>query len=586
MTYSSHDELSFRQRILQSETDAILDDPTFRRSPTLSKLLQFLVNEAIAGRGDTLKSYAVAVDALGRPDDYDPSSDSSARVQMTRLRKALESYYSKNAPTDKLCLYLQSGSYLIRLNEPSLAYPALYRLNADAAPVKAPDPPGFFLPKSFIPAAPDNQLKTSAFNMPLRWTWKNWRIALFVAVAATAVLIALFNFFKVKSGPEYISPVLTVMPIVDGGRPEVAALSAYLRSVFEDDLPRFKLARIRLVEDQAPSKEVGTEVENYRLNSRLVQDDEISATLFLNINDVKSDTVLWTRKVSLPLDPTKANAMIIPYLAEVNGPIGAIALHQTNLKHSSNESGYPCMLKYFEFIRTRAPGLEDRLAHCLEQPVNEDFIAATMMGIRGMFELERPASQKDFRAATARGTAFARQGINLDPNDAWSNFAMARLSYAAGDCVSALSYSVRTMEANANSPIFPAVLASLSPVCKNPNADKLLDQALITQSPLYIRSRLLLVQAAIYNNRPDAISRIKESELPETDLQKRYYYATETFIAASKGQTAEANKNWRFFIAVSDPDAATADAKMSSIIIIPAMRAQALDYLRDAGVIL
>lgn len=586
MTYSSHDELSFRQRILQSETDAILDDPTFRRSPTLSKLLQFLVNEAIAGRGDTLKSYAVAVDALGRPDDYDPSSDSSARVQMTRLRKALESYYSKNAPTDKLCLYLQSGSYLIRLNEPSLAYPTLYRLNADAAPFNAADVLEPIRPKSFTPAAPENQLKTSAFNMALRWTWKHWGIALFVAVVATALFIALFNFLKVNSGPEHVSPVITIMPIVDGGRPEVAALSAYLRSVFEDDLPRFKLARIRLVEDQAPSKEVVTEAEDYRLNTRLVQDDERSATLFLNINDVKSDTVLWTRKVSLPLDPTKANAMIIPFLAEVNGPIGAIALHQTNRRHSSNESGYPCMLKYFEFIRTRAPGLEDRLAHCLEQPVNEDFIAASMMGIRGMFELERPASQKDFRAATARGTAFARQGINLDPNDAWSNFAMARLSYAAGDCVSALSYSVRTMEANPNSPIFPAVLASLSPVCKNPNADKLLDQALITQSPLYIRSRLLLVQAAIYNNRPDAISRIKESELPETDLQKRYYYATETFIAASKGQTAEANKNWRFFIAVSDPDAATADAKMSSIIIIPAMRAQALDYLRDAGVIL
>jgi hypothetical protein len=63
----------------------------FQRSPALSGLLRYLIDETIAGRAKALKSFIVAVDALGRKKDFDSASDSSARVQMGRLRKTLES---------------------------------------------------------------------------------------------------------------------------------------------------------------------------------------------------------------------------------------------------------------------------------------------------------------------------------------------------------------------------------------------------------------------------------------------------------------------------------------------------------------
>lgn len=587
MTRSHNEELYLRERIIKTETSAILADPAFRRSPTLSKLLQFLVNETIQGRGETLKSYTLAVDALGRPNDYDPSSDSSARVQMIRLRKALESYYAKNRPTEKLCIYLQSGSYLVRLDEPAIAYPTLYRLNADAEGVEAADPLESLRPKKPpISLSPQPKPGPAGSAGTGAWQWKQWSVAALVAVIAVAAIVTIYGISNTKAIPAYASPVIKVMPVDDGDRPELAPLSAYLRSVYEGDLPSFKLARVRLVEDKQESSRTDRESESYRLNSRLVIDSPSRATLFLNIDDVQSDTVLWTRRITLPIDPAKTKTAIVPLLGEMSGPVGAIALHQTNLTRGIDDGGYPCLLKYFEYIRTRSPVFEERLASCLDKPVAEDHVAATLLGIRGMLELERPAAQKDFVAATARGLTLARQAVALDPNDAWANFAMARLAYAAQDCRSASVYTARTMEANPNSPIFPAVLASLSPVCKYPGAEQILDQALLTQSPLYIRSRLLLVQAAIYMNQPEKIALVKDSELPETNLQKRYYYATETFIAASKGRTEEANQNWQLFSAVSDPESTSADAKLSAIIIIPALRAYALDYLRDAGVIL
>jgi hypothetical protein len=86
-------------------------------------------------------------------------------------------------------------------------------------------------------------------------------------------------------------------------------------------------------------------------------------------------------------------------------------------------------------------------------------------------------------------------------------------------------------------------------------------------------------------NRPEKIALVKDSELPEANLQKRYYYATETFIAASKGRTAEAEQNWQLAGAVSDFKASSADARLSAIFVIPALRARALAYLRDADVV-
>ena len=97
----------------------------FQRSPALSGLLRYLIDETIAGRAKTLKSFIVAVDALGRKQDFDSASDSSARVQMGRLRKTLEIYYTQIASSAGGCIYLSPGSYVVHLESRARAYPKL-----------------------------------------------------------------------------------------------------------------------------------------------------------------------------------------------------------------------------------------------------------------------------------------------------------------------------------------------------------------------------------------------------------------------------------------------------------------------------
>lgn len=101
---------------MQRELASVLANPTFMRSPVLARLLTYLVGTTISGDAGKLKSYSVAVDGLGRSPEVDPQVDTYARVQVARLRKALDAVYGTAATAERAQrLTIDSGSYEVRL---------------------------------------------------------------------------------------------------------------------------------------------------------------------------------------------------------------------------------------------------------------------------------------------------------------------------------------------------------------------------------------------------------------------------------------------------------------------------------------
>ena len=86
------------------ERDRLLSDPEFARSPSMCKLLRFLVDYKLSGNSVPLKSYSIAVDALGRDADFDPQADSYPRVQMGRLRRMLDNFYLRKGGENRLTI--------------------------------------------------------------------------------------------------------------------------------------------------------------------------------------------------------------------------------------------------------------------------------------------------------------------------------------------------------------------------------------------------------------------------------------------------------------------------------------------------
>jgi hypothetical protein len=99
-------------------TDMVLDalervttSPGLRRSPQLTAFLSYVVHEELAGRGDRIKSYTIATDALGRASSFDPARDPIVRVEARRLRSELDGYYAGPGSSDPVRITVPTGSY-------------------------------------------------------------------------------------------------------------------------------------------------------------------------------------------------------------------------------------------------------------------------------------------------------------------------------------------------------------------------------------------------------------------------------------------------------------------------------------------
>ena len=96
----------------RAELHAVLESDLFVRSPALANLLSYLCERMLAGEGDRIKEYSLAVDVLGRPDTFDQEADSIVRVQVNRLRKRLTEFYEGEGATHRFHITIPVGHYV------------------------------------------------------------------------------------------------------------------------------------------------------------------------------------------------------------------------------------------------------------------------------------------------------------------------------------------------------------------------------------------------------------------------------------------------------------------------------------------
>lgn len=89
----------------------LLQSPNFDASSRSREFLLFVVEEALAGRGDHLNQTAIAVAVFGRTADFDAHLDPVVRVQAGRLRRSLERYYLLSDDVDATRIELIKGRY-------------------------------------------------------------------------------------------------------------------------------------------------------------------------------------------------------------------------------------------------------------------------------------------------------------------------------------------------------------------------------------------------------------------------------------------------------------------------------------------
>ena len=99
------------QKAIREQLDRILNSGPFHQAPRRQRFLKYIVSEALAGRGERLKGYNVALAVFDRAETFDPNVDPIVRLEAARLRDRLREYYEGDGQGDPIRIELPKGTY-------------------------------------------------------------------------------------------------------------------------------------------------------------------------------------------------------------------------------------------------------------------------------------------------------------------------------------------------------------------------------------------------------------------------------------------------------------------------------------------
>ena len=118
----------------------ILKSRPFAQSQRRRRFLEYVVDETLAGRGDRLKGYNIAVEVFERSEGFDPNVDPIVRVEAARVRDKLREYYDVEGQDDPVRIDLPKGSYTPQIefrmehaSEPAAAQPSAPQMAAQSS---------------------------------------------------------------------------------------------------------------------------------------------------------------------------------------------------------------------------------------------------------------------------------------------------------------------------------------------------------------------------------------------------------------------------------------------------------------------
>lgn len=97
--------------LVQQTLTEIFHSAPFRSSKQSQQLLQYIVDQTLAGHGELLKERLIGVNVFGRCPDYDTNEDPIVRARAGEVRKRLAQYYLGDGCQSAIRIEISPGSY-------------------------------------------------------------------------------------------------------------------------------------------------------------------------------------------------------------------------------------------------------------------------------------------------------------------------------------------------------------------------------------------------------------------------------------------------------------------------------------------
>lgn len=564
-------------RIIAEELERLLDSPMFVRSPVLSRLLQFLVEHRLRGGRSSPKAYAIATEALGRSEDFDPAVDSYPRVMVGRLRTLLDRYYADTPWVHRL--RVPQGSYEVVVQHRSAPPARSAEEPSDDHDVKA----------ATVPAGPGRPGRPGAAQRPHRESphYGRWVVAIIL------LAVALLALWTLRGGPGrlFVSapvavPLLEVSAPAAGNSPESRALARALDGKLRDGLRRFDL--VDLLSSKAPGS-TAPRTSDYRLDASLVRTVEGPVDVTLVLNRVADQRAIWSQQMRLSEQETPEFTRIEPVIAQVAGDYGVIVRDQVQRQPDNFSPGFPCLAQFNRMRQMRNTATAKQVDTCLRTTLKanpRDPVALTALSLLRYGDWQPQRMTPAGVAALTEARALALRAYESSPNSTAGLFAMARANFYAGNCAGGNSMGEAAIALNPYDPDMAGFLGLFKLACgQMPEGETLLRRSLELDASYPGVPAVTLAFILSQRGEQEEAQSVLD-QMPSPSNMEPQYLMVRSIVLARQGRVPEARALWRRLLEYTrQPADATPEKVLSRFIITPAVIQRASAALRDSGVV-
>lgn len=561
-------------RIIAEELQRLLESPMFTRSPVLSRLLQFLVEHRLRGGRSAPKAYAIATEALGRSEDFDPAVDSYPRVMVGRLRTLLDRYYAETP-------------WIHRLRVPQGSYEVVVQHRSSPPAARGTEgPDGDDDVKTAAAAIGGDAVPPTAASSG-GGRFGRWIVALLLLALAFLALWALRGEAPRLLGRDPVpEPLLEISAPESGNLPESRALARALDGRLRDGLRRFDLIDLlaaNAMGDAAPR------TADYRLDTSLVRTVDGVVDVTLVLNRVADQRAIWSQQLRLDHFDTPEFTAVEPVIAQLGGDYGVIVRDQIRRQPDNYAPGYPCLAQFNRLRQMRDPATAKRVDGCLRATIEanpRDPVALAALSLVRFGDWQPQRRTPAGREAFAEARALALRAYRENPNASAGQFAMARAHFYAGDCAGGIAMGDSARALNPFDADMAGFLGLFKVACDRAQEGEELLRRSLALDPSNPGVPAVALAFILSQRGEQAEAQAILDRMPSPTNLEPQYLMVRAVVLARQGEVEAARALWRRLLDhTRQPAEASPEQVLGRFMITPAVIARASAALRQSGVV-
>ena len=454
--------------------DRLVQSAAFRNAPQLSAFLSYIVSRTLSGHAHEIKGYTIAVEALGRPADFDPVADPIVRVEAGRLRRAIEGYYAADGASDPVRIIVERGSYVPSFvahhERQGASAPAALAEDPRAGSAKV-EPDALSpaagsqdarQPEARLPAVPDrarplvdgpagaSPAARLAPALTSRWLRRAAAAALLMAGVGAAAWwlwpmganLARFSGTEVavETSAAKALPSISVVAL-PGNNPLIDEVSRQFSESLTDALARFDEFVILDSAARPQGASSSGNLSSYRLEHR-GQMSGASVTAVMRLIHVASGRIVWTTNLdqdaSIISEAREVRELARRIVVRLAQPYGVIHgdLRTQNLAGTQMF----CIVKTYDYWNEPNEKRHADVRGCLEAVVKTDPLFHPAWALLSMIHLDEYRIGYNPREGTAldRARYAAQRAVSLSPESARALQALMAVQTVSGETESAI----------------------------------------------------------------------------------------------------------------------------------------------------